>query len=173
MVAGFAISLSFVLQKFASAFFYRHLVWNYETLLAQSVGKPTITLNNLKPELSSVLRNVPEALAGALFRPFFWEGDNIFYRLAGAENLVLFILFLGSLSFLKRGTKQRFPGFYGVLFLFALIMAVLIGLTTPNLGTLNRYRTVFVPFLVYLLLQAPFWKKNLARLSLKFKSWWV
>ncbi|MBK0402137.1 hypothetical protein I5M27_04020 [Adhaeribacter sp. BT258] len=170
IIAGFAVVLSFGLQKFASAFFYRHLVWNYETLKAQSVGKPIIALNDLKPELGSVLMNIPEALAGAIFRPFFWEGDNLLYRLAGAENLVIIILFLGSLSFFKKGRKQQFLGFYGVLIAFVLIMAVLIGLTTPNLGTLNRYRTIFLPFLVYLLLQAPFWQKMLDRFNLKFKS---
>jgi hypothetical protein len=170
ILSGFAFVLSYGLEQFASAFFYRHLVWNYETLLAQSVGKPTITFQNLKPELSSVLQNIPEALMGALFRPFFWEGDNWLYRLAGFENLVLLFLFLGSLSSLKSGQKLQFRSFYAVLIAFVFIMAGLIGLTTPNLGTLNRYRTIFLPFLVYLLLQAPFWQNKLARFMLKFKS---
>ncbi|MFC5272011.1 hypothetical protein [Adhaeribacter terreus] len=158
------------LQNFADAFIYRHLVWNYKTLHAKSIGKPVIALNDLKPELGSVLINIPEALTGALFRPFFWEGENLFYRLAGIENLVIVIIFLGSLSFWKNWRKLQISGFYGVLIAFILILAVLIGLTTPNLGTLNRYRTIFLPFLLYLLLQAPFWKRNLDRLSLKFKS---
>jgi len=154
------------LQQFANAFFFRHLVWNYETLLAQSVGKPVIALEDLKPELGSVLLNTPEAVFGTLFRPFIWEGNSVFYMLAGAENILLLLLFIGAFSFLKPGFKISVPGFFLVLIAFIAIMCALTGLTTPNFGTLNRYRTVFLPFLVYLLLLAPFWQRLLnSRLS--------
>ena len=53
---------------------------------------------------------------------------------------------------------RRRPGylpfaFVVVLVLYCLALAALLGLSTPNLGTLNRYRAVLLPYLVFLLLQ--------------------
>jgi hypothetical protein len=39
-----------------------------------------------------------------------------------------------------------------MLLLYCLLLAAFIGLSTPNLGTLNRYRSVLLPWLLWLAL---------------------
>jgi hypothetical protein len=46
------------------------------------------------------------------------------------------------------------------------VLAGLIGLSTPNLGTLLRYRTVLLPWLLWLLLQNDYARRLLRRLGL-------
>jgi hypothetical protein len=54
--------------------------------------------------------------------------------------------------------------------LFCLAVAALIGLTSPNLGSLSRYRTGMLPFLVFLLLQNDYAAAGLRRLGLARKG---
>jgi hypothetical protein len=45
-----------------------------------------------------------------------------------------------------------------VLLCYCLVIAALIGLSTPNVGTLSRYKTAFQPILVFLLLTGFRWQ---------------
>lgn len=149
--------------KFNLDFLLMSLVLNYQQFRDMSHGQPMIELENLQPTLSSIMFNIPEALVGILFRPFFWEGDSVFYRLAGFENLLLLGLFLGALAGWRKFDLKQIPGFYFMLLVFCVCLAVAFGLSTPNLGSLNRYRTAFLPFLIFILLQTPFWRQFLQR----------
>src|SRR5688572_8911943 len=164
-----AFGFSLLHYKFNLEFLLMSLVLNNEHIQVKSIGKPMIGLENLAPTLSSVLLHTPEALAGILFRPFFWEGDSVFYRLAGFENLVLLGLFLAALASWRKFDLKRIPGFYLMLSVFCICLAVAFGLSTPNLGSLSRYRTAFLPFLIFLLLETPFWRKLHYRLASKFR----
>jgi hypothetical protein len=53
-----------------------------------------------------------------------------------------------------RGRPGRLPaGLVLALLLYCLVLAGLIGLSTPNLGTLHRYRAIVLPWLIWLSLQ--------------------
>ena len=52
------------------------------------------------------------------------------------------------------------------LLLYCLVLAGLIGLSTPNLGTLHRYRAVLLPWLLWLLLQHDGARRLLRRLKI-------
>ena len=168
-LSGLATLLAIFISKWHESFqlevLLRRLNHDYRVLQELSAGKPVIQLSHFEPTISSVLSNIPEALAGVFFRPFIWEGTGIFYRVAGLENLVLLVLFAGSMPMLWHLKRKQLPGFYGVLLVYILVLAIISGLSTPNLGTLNRYRVAFLPFLVFLLLQTPSWSRLLARLS--------
>lgn len=170
LVLAVFFAFSLLHYKFNLPFLLMSLVLNHEHFLQQSAGRPVIALAGLEATLPGVLRHTPEALAGIFFRPFVWEGNNIFYRLAGLENL---LLLAGTLGAMVSGWKLRvrqFPGFYLVLLLFVLCLAAAFGLSTPNLGSLNRYRTIFLPFFVFLLLQTPFWQKIYQRIRAKLRQ---
>jgi len=155
-------------EEFELDIFFRRLVWNYKELQSLSPGRPTIHFSGFEPNLYSVLSNIPEALFSCLFRPFPWEGNNYFYFIAGLENLVIFILFACAILGLFRGSNLKMNGFYLVLLIFCLVVAVTFAMATPNLGSLNRYRTTFLPFLIFLFLQTPFWQTFLNRFSFPF-----
>jgi hypothetical protein len=49
--------------------------------------------------------------------------------------------------------------------LVVLSFGIIIGLTTPNFGTLSRYRISFLPFFIYLLLQNRYSQRVLQKLG--------
>jgi len=66
-----------------------------------------------------------------------------------------------------RGRPGRLPAALVLaLLLYCVVLAGLIGLSTPNLGTLLRYRTIFWPWLLWLLLQNDYARQILRRLGL-------
>ncbi|WP_157558573.1 hypothetical protein [Microscilla marina] len=127
---------------------------------------------NITSAPSSLLYNTPLAFVSGLFRPFIWEANNKVKLLAGVENLWLMGLLCYAVVFLIKDkcrsidTKQH-PKL-GLLLVGALtyitLLAVLLALASPNLGSLSRYKVGFLPFMAYLL-HLP--------LSFSFHKWWT
>lgn len=146
------------------AFFLEQVVLNYTTILQNtSPGRPVIQYEDLEPVPGSLLRNAPQALGSAIYRPFFWETNEPAYVLASVENLLLLVLSAAALLGLLQKKSFRPDPFFLALLLYVVVLGVMMGLTTPNFGTLNRYRVAFLPFLVYLLLQTGFFYGLLRR----------
>jgi len=100
---------------------------------------------NLQPTIRSFAKETPRALFRAMFRPFLWEGKNPLLLLPALENLALIVLILLAILFPQR---PRSPGFAGFCLIFSLLLLLVMGLTTPVLGTLDRYRISALPFLL-------------------------
>ncbi|WP_187262740.1 hypothetical protein [Pontibacter beigongshangensis] len=131
----------------------------YENYLKYSVvpeGKPGIYLPALEPTYLSFALHAPLAFFGILLKPFIWEVYNPLTLVAAAENTFLLLLLL--LACKDAIHKRIKPGQDWHLLLAALfyivVMGVLLAFSMPNLGTLSRYRIVFLPFLLYLLLSS-------------------
>lgn len=107
---------------------------------------------NLEPSIASLLMNAPAAWIAGLFRPFAWEAFNTLSLLAGLENLLLLVLVLLALPSLRRmfGTEQRMLILAALVFVF--LLTTFLALSTPNFGTLSRYKIAAVPILVFLCL---------------------
>jgi hypothetical protein len=82
----------------------------------------------------------------------------LFYKLAGLENLLVSALILCFLVQLVKDKDLRIDWFWLTLFFYCLVIAALIGLSTPNVGSLSRYKTAFQPILVFLLLTGLPWR---------------
>ncbi|MEJ8803921.1 hypothetical protein [Pontibacter sp. H249] len=152
--------------RYESGFFFQNLVDTYEGILALTHARPHIAFDNLEPTVASMLSNAPEALYSAVYKPFLWESVNVLYLLMSLENLFILILsVVAALSLIKYGVKEI--TLLQVCFILLIVcFGVIIGLSTPNFGTLSRYRIVFLPFLVFLLLQNHYAQKLLAKLRL-------
>jgi hypothetical protein len=107
------------------------------------------------PELehgfSSILKNAPGAFLRSLLHPAVTDRpENTMVVLAGIENLLL----LAFLAFILFRCLDRHPGAAGPAQLFSLcvtlIVLTLIGLITPVLGAMVRYKIVVYPFLFFL-----------------------
>ncbi|OWP62371.1 hypothetical protein CDA63_14370 [Hymenobacter amundsenii] len=154
LLGGGAWAAGQVSPVFRANRFTSQLQRNYSSLLASSRNRPHLSYPNLQPTTESVVAHAPLAAVNTLVRPWFWEGGSVLYVVAGLENLLLLAVFGVALVALARGCSGRLPfALVLVLLLYCLILAALLGLTTPNLGTLSRYRTTFLPFLLLLLLQ--------------------
>ncbi|MDX5348386.1 MAG: hypothetical protein LPK19_14210 [Hymenobacteraceae bacterium] len=134
-------------------FLQQEIVRAHDLLLEKNVGQPVIVYQNLEPTFSSFIRNTPLALFSVLFRPLPGEGNSWLWWAQGLENLVLIVLFLFAIVSILNKKERSFELFHLALVVYIVVMAVFLALSTPNLGTLSRYRVVFLPFLVYLLLQ--------------------
>ncbi|TGE24631.1 hypothetical protein E5K00_05295 [Hymenobacter aquaticus] len=156
------ISPVFRLNKFTN-----QLIRINSDLLAGAQARPHIEYEHLAPTVESMLRNAPQAIGSALLRPMPWEDAAPLYVGAGLENLLL----LAVLGALGVALWRRQPGqlpFALVLALgfYCLALAALLGLSTPNLGTLSRYRSALLPYLLLLALQHDVAARWLRRIGL-------
>ncbi len=125
------------------------MVMTHNILYQGSPENFRINYVELKPDGISFLRNAPNALLAGLYRPFVWEGEGWMVKLAGMENLILLLLCLAA-TFFSWKLKLK-PTILGVgILVYVLTMATCLALSTPNFGTLVRFKTAFSPFLLVL-----------------------
>ncbi|PRY13248.1 hypothetical protein CLV24_106163 [Pontibacter ummariensis] len=139
---------------------------NYTSMLEVSRHGPHIVLERMGPGVEQSLLSYPEAALSAVYRPFLGEAWGALYVLMGLENLLLLVLTVLFFAAALRKGFQRPPLLHLVFLIFVLVLAGVVGLTTPNFGSLSRYRIVFLPFLVYLLLQNAYAQRVLQKLGL-------
>lgn len=125
---------------------------NYYAYAEKSDDGGMIIYTNLNPTWGSMIQHAPEALASGLFRPFPWEADS-WVMLAGAlENTVLLIFFLWALIRYRKFPASREPILVLALAGFVILLGILLPLSTPNFGTLSRYRIGYLAFFIFLVM---------------------
>lgn len=124
---------------------------NHDAFVELSLGTLYIQFYQLSATWSSMIVNAPWALLSGLFRPFLFEAGNPMQILAGVENVLLLVLFLFQLSRLKLPTGRERIAFISTL-MYVVVLCIFLALSSPNFGTLSRYRIGFLPFFVFLLL---------------------
>ncbi len=145
------------------------VVENYRAFISFSARGDAIKYSNLEPTIGSVLTNAPTALVSGLYRPFFWEASNPLQVLMSLENVLLLILTVVVILKLKiRNVAQHRLLTFTVL-AYIIVLTIFITLSTPNFGTLSRYRVSFIPYFVLLLTSVPpasaIFQKTFQRLS--------
>lgn len=156
------ISGVFRLNKFTS-----QVVRIYDHDLLVSASRPHFAYADLRPTAASFLAHTPQAAWNTFTRPWLGESAEPQYVAAGLENGLLLALGALALAALARGRPGRLPfALAAVLLGYCLLLAALMGLSTPNLGTLGRYRSAMLPFWVLLLLQNDYAAAALRRLGL-------
>ncbi|MEO6303879.1 MAG: hypothetical protein ABIP51_11975 [Bacteroidia bacterium] len=85
----------------------------------------------------------------SLFHPFFFNSKSLLQHLASLENLFILISIFIFLFGIIQNKKVVFPALAFIV--FALLLCLLIGLTTPNSGAIFRYRS---PAVIFILLAA-------------------
>lgn len=139
----------------------------YSAEIQTSAGRPHFEYPDLRPTPGSVIAHMPRAVANCLTRPWLGESRQPALVATGCENAGLLLLLLAAIVAWLRGRGGRLPfGLGAGLALLCLVLAFLIGLTTPNLGSLHRYRSELLPFLLLLLLQPDYAATALRRLGL-------
>lgn len=117
---------------------YTHL---YEVIPANT----TLELNPLQPSLYSIIVNAPKAFLNVMIQPLIWKAKNFLELLAAIENLFLIGLCVIVAVFFNRSIKNK--TMIAFCFGFVVIVYVLIGLTTPVIGAIVRYKVPALPFL--------------------------
>ncbi|MFD1873102.1 hypothetical protein [Hymenobacter bucti] len=171
LLAGVALAGPLVVaaggEPVSKAFVTSQLWGNYLHGVATSAGRPHLEYPGLQPTLGSMASHFPVAAAQTLVRPWLGESAGLRYVGVGLENLLLLGLLVLATTAVVRGRPGRLPAALVLtLLLYCVVLAGLIGLSTPNLGTLLRYRTVLLPWLLWLLLQNDYARRLLRRLGL-------
>lgn len=107
------------------------------------------SLGELDGTVSGTLALAPQAIVVSLFRPFLWEVRNPVMLLAALESTwllitTLYILFKVGL-FKSIWYISKDPTLI-LCFLFSIIFAAFVGLSSGNFGTLVRYKIPLIPF---------------------------
>lgn len=98
---------------------------------------------------ASFIKAIPYAIFATLFRPLPWEANNMNALAAALESSLIFLFTLWVI--LRVGIFRFFLSIFkkpAVLYIlgFALTFSVFVGLTTPNFGSLSRYKVPAIPF---------------------------
>jgi hypothetical protein len=136
---------NFHMERFVSV-----IVENHNTIIDSSEPENVIHYNNLHQSWSSLAFNAPWALLSGLFRPFVFEAHSVASCVYAIENLLLLVLFIAWITRPQWSRENHIILLATVV--CCVVLCVFLALSTPNFGTLSRYRIGFLPFLVILLL---------------------
>ena len=100
----------------------------------------------------SIIKNSPAAFCNTLFRPFITDvHGNPMILLSALENILIILLIIVCLISINANRKKLNPIIiFSLIFIFLLF--VLIGLISPVLGAMVRYRIVAIPNLLFVLI---------------------
>ncbi|GAA3964335.1 hypothetical protein GCM10022407_08720 [Hymenobacter antarcticus] len=119
----------------------------YATSIAQEGS--AYNIGQLDGSIGSMVKISPQAIVVTLFRPFLWEARNPIMLLSALE--ALFYLFFTARVLYRTGVAKSF-GIIGttpiltLCFVFSLIFAASVGISSSNFGTLVRYKIPLLPF---------------------------
>jgi len=125
----------------------------FEALLIQHLtpANSYIYLPVLENKAISFVKILPVAFYNVLFLPSLLHIKNVMYLMPAFENLVFIILLL--MFIVKRRFEIKSNLRFAIFSIsFILILVFIIGITTPILGAIVRYKIPMLPFLFYLLL---------------------
>ncbi len=118
---------------------------------SEQYGENYFDIGEFDGTWTGLLGKFPVASMAGLFRPFLWEARNVVMALSGVENLWLLWLFASTVYRAGPGFFLRAATAMPLLLmslLFAIMLAFVVGATTPNFGALVRFKIPLIPFLV-------------------------
>ncbi|HEY8511296.1 MAG TPA: hypothetical protein VIL31_05020 [Cyclobacteriaceae bacterium] len=129
------------------------VAYNYRLSLEMSGGLGAMEFPGLEASWTSIASHAPNALFSGLFRPFLWEANSLLAIAGAIENLVLLVLFLWAIFHFLRNPRCNEPLLFMAAAVAILILGVVLPLSTPNFGTLSRYRVGYLSLFVFFTLR--------------------
>jgi hypothetical protein len=149
------VAISFFHPNFYPERLLRVIAENYEAYYALSAPEDLIHFRVLTQPVAWVLVNAPWALISGLFRPFIWEAHNLFQGVVALENTVLLAAFATCIFSVKPVLTSPHRMLFFACAVYVVALSVFITLSTPNFGTLSRYRLGYLPYFIFMLLCSP------------------
>jgi hypothetical protein len=146
------VGISFIHPNFYPGNILGVIVSNYQAFEFISHPGDMIRFEHLEATGKSMLANSPWALVSGLFRPFLWEAGNLFQLTAAVENIFLMVMVIFSVKNINRLWQSPDRLLVLALLVYSVVLCVFITLSTPNFGTLSRYRIGYIPFFALLIM---------------------
>ncbi|MDD2386806.1 MAG: hypothetical protein PHP52_08490 [Bacteroidales bacterium] len=118
----------------------------------------TYDLTRLNPDVVSFIKIIPEGLINSFFRPFPSEVNSAFMLFSFLEIVLFCLICIVAIMYFKKPDirTNRFI-LFGVMFI--LFLYVVVGVYTPNTGSIVRYRTPALPFCAVILFALIDWER--------------
>ncbi|CAN5379487.1 hypothetical protein BH11BAC1_BH11BAC1_14830 [soil metagenome] len=126
--------------------FYKHKSFN--VLVDATKASSAIQIPEFDPTPASILLHAPSAVLRVLTRPSIFDSHSPLILLSAIENILLILLGLTCLFFSRWDSKFS-PHLFWLSIYFVVCMYSLIGLITPVLGAMVRYKVPALLFLIY------------------------
>ncbi len=107
----------------------------------------SIQMDYLEPNLWSFMKASPKALVNTLTRPWPTELKGILFYPPLFENFLIILILFAS-WFYRKNVQPKQWKFVFFCLTFSVLLFVIIGLTTPIIGAIVRYKIPAIPFLV-------------------------
>lgn len=125
------------------------------TYVSENQEGSAYDIGNLDGTLENMISKFPQGVNVTLYRPYLWESKKPIILLSALEATAFFILTL--MVFYKVGLFKTFGKIFNdsnllFFFVFALIFAFAVGISTGNFGSLSRYKIPCIPFFAAMLL---------------------
>jgi hypothetical protein len=124
---------------------------NFYVLAKMAAAKSTIQIPLIEPNPLSLLIHTPGAVLRVLTRPSIFDTHAPLILLAALENILILSIIIFCLFKAKQNGNVNLPIFWFSIFFF-ISMYALIGLITPVLGAIVRYKVPVLPFLMFIIL---------------------
>lgn len=103
-------------------------------------------MQKMDPSFLGILENIPMAIANVFFQPTLFKIKNSLQLFAWLENIwLLLLLVLAILFFDKKMIEHKQILVFCIV--FAILQFAMIGLVTPAIGAMVRYKVIALPFL--------------------------
>jgi len=117
----------------------------YKLFYAIKKAKATLPVPLQNGSLPEFLRAIPNAIYITIAKPMFYDARNLMDIMTSFENVLILATLVLMLLF---GFRYKFSSHWIWYFLsIVLVVLLLIGITSPNLGAIQRYRVLVIPFL--------------------------
>ena len=138
-----------ILSDFFSTSFQplRIITDRQEEFLKLPKANSQIELTVLTPDLKSFAKNFPEALDHGFLQPHFWKTNHWTGIFASMEWSILFLFPLVWVLVFRRKV-QIHSHFILFGFAVAFTMFIMIGYIIPNLNSIVRYKSIYLPFII-------------------------
>ncbi len=123
---------------------------NFYTQASTNKARSVIEIPKLEPTNFSLIKNSPAAFFITLLRPALMDshGNSLIF-LSALENLFILIMLISGIWCFKR---RPIDGFILFCIIYLFLLFALIGLITPVLGALVRYKVPGLPVLMFLII---------------------
>jgi len=144
------------------------IITNKQTEFINLSGAATqIELTPLQPTVKSFMSNAPQALNHSLLRPYLWELPVKSLLPLNIELLLCQVLLIIFIFFRRKDLSNTGRPFLFFAFFFTLTVFLIVGYIVPNLGSLVRYRSLYLPLIITPLLCMINWERMARGIKIK------
>ena len=147
----------FSLKIFSSKLDFPKAVANKQQSFLMLKGGSPVPVTTLEPTVAGFIKNMPEAISLSLLRPYPSDVKHLLSLAAATEINIFLFCFILFLLWRKKGVAVSPFLLFCLFFSFSVLLTI--GYTVNFLGSIVRYRSIVLPFLIIPMMALIDWNK--------------